>query len=403
MSAYLEAADAIGRALVEDAIWEGERCNWVGALPDEGPHGSVVQTYVALSSELYGGTCGVGLFLAELFAATGDETVRTTAFGALAQALSRADSVPPSVPGLHAGRLGYALGLARAGMLLDDERLVTAGRELVLEVTPGRSSRGFDLMSGVAGAVVGMLAAAPLIGSEEAVVRASGFGELLLRRARRGPGTLAWPFERGAGSACLTGLSHGAAGAGVALLELYAATGARRWRDAGLRAFAYERELFDEHAGNWPDLRRPREGTSFGLFWCHGAPGIALSRLRALALADEERREAELAVRTTLGAVRAGVEHRYNFSLCHGLAGNAEVLLYASDVLGDGYAEAAIAAADAGLAQYGGDPRSWPSGSYDGYTPSLFLGLAGVGRFYLRLHDPALPSLLLVEPGALLS
>ena len=30
-------------------------------------------------------------------------------------------------------------------------------------------------------------------------------------------------------------------------------------------------------------------------------------------------------------------------------------------------------------------------------TPDLMLGLAGIGYFYLRLHDPTIPSILLVE------
>ena len=41
----------------------------------------------------------------------------------------------------------------------------------------------------------------------------------------------------------------------------------------------------------------------------------------------------------------------------------------------------------------------WPSGAYGGATPCLFLGLAGIGRFYSRLALPDLPSVLLVRPG----
>jgi hypothetical protein len=41
----------------------------------------------------------------------------------------------------------------------------------------------------------------------------------------------------------------------------------------------------------------------------------------------------------------------------------------------------------------------WPSGAHGGATPCLFLGLAGIGRFYLRLAKPELPSLLVVRPA----
>jgi lantibiotic modifying enzyme len=40
----------------------------------------------------------------------------------------------------------------------------------------------------------------------------------------------------------------------------------------------------------------------------------------------------------------------------------------------------------------------WPCGTFEGETTSLFLGLAGIGLFYLRLDDPAVDSVLLVEP-----
>ena len=56
------------------------------------------------------------------------------------------------------------------------------------------------------------------------------------------------------------------------------------------------------------------------------------------------------------------------------------------------------AAADAGIEAYGRDPRSWPVGVFDGTTDSLFLGRAGTALFYLRLHDPSVPSLLLLRP-----
>jgi hypothetical protein len=44
----------------------------------------------------------------------------------------------------------------------------------------------------------------------------------------------------------------------------------------------------------------------------------------------------------------------------------------------------------------------WPCGvPGGGESPSLMLGLAGIGHFYLRLYDPAsVPSVLLVKPEA---
>ena len=89
-----------------------------------------------------------------------------------------------------------------------------------------------------------------------------------------------------------------------------------------------------------------------------------------------------------------------NYSLCHGLAGNAEVLLDGDHVLGVECAGAGALAGEVarrGVERYGARGAAWPCG-IAGETPSLMLGLAGIGRFYLRMHDPALPSLLLLRP-----
>ena len=140
-----------------------------------------------------------------------------------------------------------------------------------------------------------------------------------------------------AGLRNLTGFSHGTAGIGWALLELSSATGEARFRSAAEEAFRYERTHYSPEQENWPDfrdfLRAPGgSGPVFGTAWCHGAPGIALSRLRAwgLTASPQSREEAEAAVRTTTRAVQSPDAVRGGFSLCHGCAGNADVLLEAA-------------------------------------------------------------------------
>jgi lantibiotic modifying enzyme len=211
----------------------------------------------------------------------------------------------------------------------------------------------------------------------------------------------------------LTGFSHGTAGAGYALLELFEATDDSKYLIAAEQAFRYERHWFDVAARNWPDLReepakgsRVRRPLSFTTSWCHGAPGIALSRLRAYELCNREeyRAEALTAIKTTREAVmvslRSGVG---NFSLCHGLTGNAEVLLHGCRVLGQkGVDESALAlaVADLGIDTYADRGLSWPCGTGSGETPNLMLGLAGIGHIYLRLHSSETPSVLVLQREA---
>jgi len=185
------------------------------------------------------------------------------------------------------------------------------------------------------------------------------------------------------------------------------APGNRRFRADAEEAFGYERGLCNADARNWPDLREnatpgtPLDGgPSYTLQWCHGAPGMALSRLgTAELLGDPQiRSKAITALETTRDAASAEL-HTGNYSLCHGLAGNAEILIEGEPLLGGKADSLAHTIALAGIETYGHPGRSWPTGVPGGHTASLFLGLAGTAGFYLRLNNPAVPSVLLMRPG----
>jgi lantibiotic modifying enzyme len=271
----------------------------------------------------------------------------------------------------------------------------------------------FDLLGGRAGAIVGLITLSRLLDRQDLVDQAARLADDLVSTADvRGPGH-SWSSPSSGASRNLAGLSHGAAGAGLALLELAAVTGDDSYGRAARGAFQYERSLFDRDAQNWPDLRGQRGSArqgpyapAFPVMWCHGAAGIALSRLRAVELIGDPacREEALVAVETTKKTVANTLLNRSgNYSLCHGLAGNAEVLLYAREVLGGDWEDGARLAfdvAEAGVEHYGAHGRPWPCGTFEGETAGLFLGLAGIGLFYLRLHDPLIPSVLLFRHEA---
>jgi lantibiotic modifying enzyme len=398
-AACLEAAVATARTIVADAVWHERRCSWIGGMPEEGPGSTIAMTYQALGPDLYGGTAGVGLFLAEVAHVCDDPDVRACSLGALRHAASRAGSV--TSVGLYGGRFGIALALAAGGVLLGEDELDEVAQTLAhANLDAGEE---FDLISGDAGAIVALLALGHVLDDASLGDRAVVHGERLLERGTDVDGTLSWQSPTITAKGGLAGFSHGAAGAATALLELAAATGDERYAEAASRAFAYEATLFDDEARNWPDLResptQPSSGAPvFVTFWCHGAPGIALSRLRALELGAGERAEADIALDTTEAWVDAALRVGLNYSICHGLAGNAEILRE-----GGRAPRLVEAVALRGIETYAARGLRWPSGAHGAPTPSLFLGDAGTGRFYLRLARPELPSLLLLRPDALAS
>jgi lantibiotic modifying enzyme len=394
----LAIAAGIGERLARDAVWYRGQCNWVG--PAGGGRNG------ALGPDLATGTAGVALFLAQLHAATADEAARRTALGAIGQALAHAGDAPAG--GSYGGRLGIAYAAARCGLVLADQRLLERAARLARARPAGGAGADADatLRSGAAGSIAALLALARLLDDDRLVRPAERLGDELAGAALRGREGWAWavPGDRRAHPLC--GLADGAGGGALALLELHAVTGERRHRDVAERALDYERHWFDRAEANWPDLRgvqrRERRGTvrsPCAASWSHGAAGIALTRLRAWRILGDERYREEAV--TALRATAAGVERTVNaagadFSLGDGLAGGADVLLLGAELSPD-HVPLAARAGSIGAGRYAPSVDGWPCGDQAGGTaPALLTGHAGIGLFYLRLHDGGVPSALVL-------
>jgi lantibiotic modifying enzyme len=256
------------------------------------------------------------------------------------------------------------------------------------------------VISGAAGSILGLLTLRGAGAGDCCLVAAERWGEELLAAASREGAVWSWAPSRTAGGELagrpLTGLSHGAAGIAVALLELAAAgrgaAAAKTCLEAARGAFAYEDRLYDPERRDWPDLRRGGDPPRFAAAWCHGAPGIALARLRATVLdparAAGHRRVAEAALATTVEELRRrSGDPDADASPCHGVLGLVGVLLDAASLLGtERYRRVAVDAA-AELLDHHGRSGGWPSGvAGGGWNPSLMLGDAGVGWLLLRLR-----------------
>ena len=398
LSGWLDVAQEIGERLVRTAIWDGRCCNWLDREPSRDAlagRGTGI-TVRALGPDAYSGTSGVGTFLAHLWTATGDTRVYQTARAALRQAVRYADNVPPHArQGMYAGWPGIALLAWRAGHLLGCDTLLEWAPRIALRAPTDGDE--FDLIHGRDGAVVALVSLAELAGRPELLDLAVRLGDRLLADANRRKVGWSWSGKVTRQRRDLTGLSHGAAGAGYGLLELHRATGDERYGSAAAKAFAYEQFWFDPREGNWPDFRHestpPGRGAPYAYqtWWCHGAPGIGLSRRRGVEILGDARLmdQIKVARSTTAAAVEQGLRAGANFSLCHGLTGTAEL----TGELGRGSA-AALRVAEAGVERFAARGRPWPCGTTAGESLGLLLGLAGIGHFYLRLHDPRVPSVL---------
>jgi hypothetical protein len=437
----LEAAVKIGLHLCRTAHWDaqGRLCNWMGRSTMESTAtGAIVPTTAALRPGLYAGSAGVSLFLAQLYALEGDDVFRRTAAGAIACSIRQLREKPSSTPtplSLFVGHLGVAYAAHRVAALTGESGLGGAVDFLLGGLASELDKpHPLDLIGGNAGAIPALLALSRSTGGTRERDLAIALGEQLCGTAMRREGTWSWDPEVASGpgtaTAPLTGLSHGASGIGVALLELHAETGRLDFLEVGRGALTYEDSLFEPETGNWPDLRRrddppgrrgsptppmsgpvastpltpPSQGGN-ARAWCHGAPGIALARLRAMTLdrprAEAYRATARAAIATTLDAIDENLPRpNHDASLCHGLSGLLEISLIASSAcggLGDPeYTAKAVSTARVLIDRHA-QAVDYPSGLISGaVNPSLMLGLAGTGYALLRLHAPDhVPSILL--------
>jgi lantibiotic modifying enzyme len=127
---FLETADFLGAKLCREAIWSGDRCNWVGPVAID----SVLE-YRACGPDLHAGTSGIAVFLARLFAVTRERVFRLTAEAAMRQALSRLDDLPRDVRiGFYEGLTGVAFALSELSELLEIPKFAPMALLLLDEV-----------------------------------------------------------------------------------------------------------------------------------------------------------------------------------------------------------------------------------------------------------------------------
>jgi len=393
----LETARGIARDIEARTIWHGEEASWIGhdTLPVSGR-----LTVGPLGPSLYGGSTGVATFLAGQFAMDGDLKYRRAALG-ITRALRRAvlesalDRKTVRTFFLAGGIGGVAgagstiYGLLKTGQILqDEETLDTAlGLSRLLGVDAIRADTKLDVMSGSAGAILSLLPLWEQTGEAELLEKAALCGERLLEM--QGPEGAWLTIARRP----LAGFSHGAAGIGLALLRLHAATPDPRLPHAAMAGFAYERTLLSPEACNWQDLRdhiKAKDRLAMAS-WCHGAPGVALSRIGALKLSAGGEPESPLRSDLDFGLrylAGGGIVNRG--TVCCGEMGRADILLEAARYLGRPELEVAArkraSCVVAGLFPAAERP----------FVPGFFQGLAGIGYGLLRLIAPdRLPSILL--------
>ncbi|OUL26882.1 hypothetical protein BV378_12215 [Nostoc sp. RF31YmG] len=356
-----------------------------------------------MGHNLFDGSFGVASFLAALTQVTPKIGFRDLGLGAL-QSFRQdlrttlfADSLKEIGIGGAVGGGAIVYVLTRVSQFLEESTLLEDATQVASLISSDivAADKYFNIISGTAGAILGLLALHTISPNSEILEKAILCGNHLLNnRVASESGYRTWATADGK---LLTGFSHGAAGIAYALLRLYKASGETAFLEAAEEAIAYERSVFISEQGNWPDFRQsfPKDKPVCLCSWCHGATGIGLARLGGLDILDtpEIRQDIEAAINTTKQQKLTAIDH-----LCCGNMGRVEFLLTASrklsrpELLEDAMQ---IASQVVARAQQKGHFGYGPILSFH---PGFFQGASGIGYELLRLAYPdQLPSVLLWE------
>ena len=274
--------------------------------------------------------------------------------------------------GAYTGSAPAALALIQAGADVVGADAIDQALSVLLEAsTPMPGEDNPDLLSGVAGTLLTILRAQPLVEDPALFACAVALRDRLVTMADRDTG--GWPTGEGQ---ALTGFSHGAAGIAYVLSHWLLVASDAEVDELHTRTLAFEDSHFDQTANNWADLRpfasSGDDGPRFAQFWCHGSPGIVLARHATGAALPQPVDVA--------GAVEAALNESgaHDPGLCHGLTGLVDI---ANAVAGpsDQRHRALLQ-----RLQERGPVAMWTESQPDTLQPGLMLGLAGIGDHLLR-------------------
>jgi len=395
-----QAACKIGDRLELLALRSERDATWIGVTLIGGQH----RALTPLTSSFYDGLPGVVMFLAYLGKITPEPRYSQLARAALKtlQDLVKEKQAFIQMIGGFAGWGGLIYSLTHLGVLWKQPELLKKAVEWVesmREMIP--KDEHFDIIDGAAGCIASILSLYRHVPDDAVLSAAIACGDRLIEVAQPTSEGICWAFRE---ERARTGFAHGAPGIAWALLELAAITKEERFRQAALAAIAHHRKNVSPIVTGLPEVQdlgatitdsEQKKGAIVAT-WCNGISGYGLASLNYLKHFDdaETREEINTALKATL-KWGFGLNH----CLCHGDAGNLELLLQAREILKDREWDVQLHRLGAMMLE-SIDKHGWLCGIPLGVeSPGLMTGLAGIGYGLLRLAEPDLvPPVLLLAP-----
>lgn len=398
----IRAIKFIADQLLEEAVLseDNKDANWLGVkLVGDYGHGSL--SIRPLDVYLYEGVAGICIFFAAISRYYSNYESQRVLSAATKSLFDYTEDILQR-EGNHidsSGVFGGESSLVYSYSLLyqltrNPEYLKYAEKHFPIIERAVQYDQAFDVVYGNAGAILALINLYSLKRDKRYLNCAKTAAKVICDAQQKGGG-----WKAATVSAPLAGFSHGVAGIVYALNKLYKLYPDKHIKQCIVNGLQYEDELFCEADGNWKDIRKGSTNGKNLCAWCHGAGGILLSRISLLGNIDNETDE--IVKEDIRNAVKTMQSHKYlqNPCVCHGIAGNAEILLTYGQQFQDQIASSTAKHFYSRLV------GSVNSGTFECSRPYLYgfnipgfmTGLAGIGYSLLRLLDPTLPSVLQIN------
>ncbi len=310
--------------LCEDAVTTGTDIGWIGLQFYERTRWSLAP----VGMYLYGGISGIAVVLGKYLSLFKNEKAKRIFNLILQKMTAYTDSLSSSLQdgtrntGLFEGEGSIVLSYLILYKLSGNKKLLSLAEKhfLIMKNYIDRDTCS-DIFSGIAGAIVAALLLYQKTHKKMYLEEAIQTEKLLWKRRielRQGVGWAIEGFQKP-----LAGMAHGCSGILMAYAYLYQIIKDRKYLEKIELILKYEDSLYNERLGNWLDLRKSTDSPQTMNAWCHGAPGILLSRLKLESCMENPSISKDISQCVQALFSEAKTD---SFCLCHGLSGNIWIM-----------------------------------------------------------------------------
>nr|WGD64814.1 lanthionine synthetase LanC family protein [Bacillus subtilis] len=217
--------------------------------------------------DLYDGLIGYAMFLAYLSKETNNQEYEKMSRGAIQTVIRKVGNKPLNESiSAFSGEGALIYGLVHLGLLWNDQELIKQAKvrlHYVCDIV--RKEKSLDFSGGLAGFIVLCLNIFNEIRDYDYLNVALQAGDQLMIKMDD--------------TARKPGLAHGIAGYAWALGLLGEVSQEEKYQIEAQKLLVYENTFYDGSTGNWEESESKKKSERKRVYWCHGAPGIALSRI----------------------------------------------------------------------------------------------------------------------------